>query len=151
MAIFAIRTTVGKESAVADIISNRAKARGLNIKAILVPSDVRGYIFVEAVDRSEVEAAARRLPHVATVLRSEIPLKDIEQYISEKPLVKDVKEGYIVEVISGPFKGERAKVTRVDKSKGEVVIELLEAPVPIPITVRMDAIRVIEKEEEEKE
>ncbi len=150
MSIFVVRTTVGKERAVADIIHSRARTRNLGVRAILVPSDIRGYIFVEAANRNDVEVATRKLPHVATILRSEISIKDIEHYISEKPLVKDIKEKYIVEVISGPFKGERAKVVRVDRNKGEVVIELLGAPVPIPITVRMDAIRVIEKEGEKE-
>jgi len=57
----------------------------------------------------------------------------------------------VVEIISGPFKREQAKVTRIDKTKEEVVVELLEAAVPIPITVKMDSVKVIRRETEEKE
>ena len=35
--------------------------------------------------------------------------------------------------------------------KEEVVVELLEAAVPIPITVRMDAVKVIRRESGEEE
>ena len=57
----------------------------------------------------------------------------------------------IVEIISEPFKKEKAKVVRVDRSKEEVVVELLEATVPIPITVKLDNVRVIRREKEEEE
>lgn len=51
-----------------------------------------------------------------------------------------------MELIAGPFKGERAKVIRVDESKEEVVLELIEAAVPIPVTVKADQVRIVQKE-----
>jgi len=62
-----------------------------------------------------------------------------------------IKKNDIVEIISGPFKRENAKITRVDKVKEEVVVELLESAVPIPITLKMDAVKVIRREGEEAE
>ena len=38
----------------------------------------------------------------------------------------------------------------VDKAKDEVVVELLEAAVPIPITVKIDAIKVIRRDHVEE-
>jgi len=63
----------------------------------------------------------------------------------------NIQKNDIVEIISGPFKREQAKITRIDKQKEEVVVELLEAAVPIPITVKMDAVKVIRRESEEDE
>ena len=63
----------------------------------------------------------------------------------------NIQKNDIVEIISGPFKREQAKITRIDKQKEDVVVELLEAAVPIPITVKMDAVKVIRRETEEKE
>jgi len=55
-------------------------------------------------------------------------------------------------MISEPFKKEKAKVVRVDKQKGEAVVTLLEAAIPIPVTVKLDNIKVIRREsDEEKE
>jgi transcriptional antiterminator NusG len=54
--------------------------------------------------------------------------------------------GDIVEIVGGPFKGERGKVTRLNKQKSEVIVELLEAAVPIPITLNLDSIKVVGKE-----
>ena len=67
----------------------------------------------------------------------------------------NIQNNDIVEIISGPFKREKAKITRIDQQKEEVIVELLEAAVPIPITLKMDSVKVIrrdgEKSAEEKE
>jgi len=56
-----------------------------------------------------------------------------------------------VEVVSGPFKGMKAKITRVDKTKEEVTLELLEATFTLPITVHADYVRLVEKAKKESE
>ena len=56
-------------------------------------------------------------------------------------------EGDIVELIAGPFKGEKAQVQRIDEGNDQVTVELYEATVPIPVTVRGDQIRVLDSEE----
>ena len=63
----------------------------------------------------------------------------------------NIQKNDVVEIISGPFKGENAKVQRIDQIKEEVIVELLEAAVPIPITVKLDSVKVIRREKEEKE
>ena len=57
----------------------------------------------------------------------------------------ELNDGDIVEVIGGPFKGEKGKVKRYDETKGEVTIELIEVTVPIPVTVNAGLVKVIEK------
>ena len=59
--------------------------------------------------------------------------------------------GDVVRIIAGPFKGEKAKVTRLNLQKAEVVLELLEAAVAIPITLGLDSVKVIGKKEAEEE
>ncbi|HEX2065409.1 MAG TPA: transcription elongation factor Spt5, partial [Candidatus Thermoplasmatota archaeon] len=59
--------------------------------------------------------------------------------------VAKIAEGDIVELVSGPFRGEKAKVTRVDDTKEEITVELIESMVPIPITVKGEHVRVLEK------
>ena len=61
----------------------------------------------------------------------------------------NIQKNDIVEIISGPFKREKAKVSRIDQAKEEVVVELLEAAVTIPITVKLDSVKVIRRDKEE--
>ena len=65
----------------------------------------------------------------------------------------NIQKNDIFEIIIVPFKRENAKVTRIDEQKNEVIVELLEAAVPIPITVKLDAVKVIRRDTigEEKE
>ena len=60
--------------------------------------------------------------------------------------VVGIVEGDLVELVNGPFKGEKARVQQIDQAKEEITVELIEAMVPIPVTVKGDSVRVIEKE-----
>jgi len=53
--------------------------------------------------------------------------------------------------VVGPFKREKARVSRVDKTKDEVVVELLEAAVPIPMTLKLDAVKVIRRDTDDED
>ena len=87
------------------------------------------------------------------LLPKTVDYSDIKNMIVPEVAAINIEKGDIVEIIAEPFKKEKAKVVRVDKPKEEVVVELLEATVPIPITVKLDNVKVIrrEKEEEKKE
>ncbi len=46
--IFCLRTTIGQEQNVARLIQARARTKNVNIKAVLIPDQLKGYLFVEA-------------------------------------------------------------------------------------------------------
>ena len=54
-------------------------------------------------------------------------------------------------MIAEPFKKEKANVLRIDKQKEEVVVSLLGAVVPLPVTVKLDNVKVIRREDEQEE
>ena len=134
-----------------EMISARAESKALNVYALARPHGLRGYLIVEAADRDSVQEATFNLPYTKGIIGKTVTYDQIKNMI--EPKVEDVKieVGDIVEMITEPFKNEKAKVTRVDKTKGEVVVSLLGASVPIPVTVKMDNIKVIRREEKEKE
>ena len=78
-----------------------------------------------------------------------IPISDLDKTLKPKPIVTEVNRGDLIELIAGPFKGEKAVVKRVDLGKEEITVELYESVVPIPITVRGDHVRVVEKVEDQ--
>ncbi|AFK21666.1 transcription elongation factor Spt5 [Pyrococcus sp. ST04] len=148
--IFAVRVTQGQEENTARLIYSKVRTYNLPIYAILAPSKVKGYIFIEAPNKSAVDEAIRGIRHARGVLPGEIPFSEIEHFLEEKPAVSGLEPGDIVELISGPFKGEKAKVVRVDESKDEIVVELIGAIVPIPVTVRGEYVRLISKRQKEE-
>jgi transcriptional antiterminator NusG len=142
--IYAIRTTANKERNVATKIVDRIQKEHYDIKSLIVP-ELKGYILVEG-DKMDIDKAYRGVTHARGIVAGETSIAEIEHFLAPKPAVTNLEEGFIVEVTSGPFKGEKAKITRVDTTKNEITIELLEATVPIPITVPAESVRVLEKE-----
>jgi len=147
--IFAVRTTTGQERNVAKLVASKIEMNNIPIKAILVPETLRGYIFIEANGPHFVEEAITGIKHVRSRVPGIVSFSEIERYIVRKPIIEELSENDIVEIIGGPFKGMRAKITRIDTSKEEVILELLEATFTLPITVHSDYVKLVEKAEKE--
>lgn len=144
MGVYAVKTTKGQEKTVGDMIAERDNP---GVYAVLAPDDLVSYVLVEAEDKTAVQRAIDRIPHAHSMVEGETSMTEIKHFLTPKPSVSGVEEGDIVEIISGPFKGEKARIKRIDSSSDEVTVELYEATVPIPVTVRGDAIRVLDREE----
>ena len=148
--IFAVRTTAGQEKNVATLIAARAETNKLPIKAVLVPEMLKGYIFIEANGPHFVEKAIAGIRHVRSRVPGIVDFSEVERYIVVKPVIEELDEEDIVEVVGGPFKGMRARITRIDRSKEEVTLELLEATFTMPITVHADYVKLVEKAKKEE-
>jgi transcriptional antiterminator NusG len=143
--IFVVKTTTGQERNVARLISAKVEMSHIPIKALLVPETLKGYVFIEADGPHLVEEAITGVRHVRSRIPGLVSFSEIERYIIRKPVIEDLGEDDVVEITGGPFKGMRAKITRIDKSKGEVTLELLEATFTLPITVHSDYVKLVEK------
>lgn len=148
--IYTIKTTVGRENAVVTALANRVQKLGINVKAIFYPSELRGYIFVEIGDDVAIETILRGIPHIKGLIKKPVKIEEIKHFLEAKvPEIKIIR-GDIVEITGGPFKGERGKVIRVDEAKEEVTVEFLDVAVPIPTTISIDNVRLVERFEKEK-
>ena len=146
--IFALRTTANREDQVMDFVASNAVKKKLEVYSVVRPHGMRGYIFIEAATKTDAEQVAFNIPYARGILAHPVKYSEIEHMLEQVKHDMNIQKNDIVEIISGPFKRENAKVTRIDKTKEEVVVELLEAAVPIPITVKMDAVKVVRRETE---
>lgn len=149
--IFTLRATPNREDQVVDFITANVEKKGLKVYSIVRPHGMRGYIFIEAESRQDAEQAYFGVPYARGLLSKAVEYEEIEQMLEPVSAAVNIQKNDIVEIISGPFKREQAKVVRIDKTKEEVVVELLEAAVPIPVTVSLDSVRIIRREEEEED
>ncbi|OGJ11898.1 transcription elongation factor Spt5 [Candidatus Pacearchaeota archaeon RBG_16_35_8] len=151
--IFIIKVTTNKEEKAVDIISERAEKKKINVYSVSRPHGLRGYVLLEAEDRESAEEAVFNLPYVKGIVGKTIGYEEIKNMVEPSATTVSIKEGDIVEMISEPFKKEKAKVLRIDKQKEEVVVSLLGAVVPLPVTVKIDNVKVVrrDKDEENKE
>lgn len=143
--VYAVRTTVGQERNVLMMIGTRVLSEKLPIKAILAPETVKGYIFVEATAPHHVLKAISGIRHVRSMVPGPLDFSEIESYIVTEPMIKKLRIGDLVEIVAGPFKGEQAKITRIDQGKEDVTIELLGVSYSLPLTVNADYLRPVAK------
>lgn len=143
--IFTVRTTVSQESLVVDILANKIRKEELSIYSMTAIPGIKGYILIEGDNEVTIRRGITNTSHVKGkgIVGGAVKVSDLDRLLEAKPLMKSIKEGMRVEVIAGPFKGEKAKVLRVNDTKEEVTIELLEAAVKIPLTLNAEQIRII--------
>ncbi|MEF8831910.1 MAG: transcription elongation factor Spt5 [Candidatus Thermoplasmatota archaeon] len=144
--VVAMKTQINQERSVADYIASWAKDKDMGVFSILVPKPVRGYIFIEAMNPSIVDEVCDGTRKAKGIIDGDTSIEEIEHFLAPKLAVEGITEGDIVELSAGPFKGEKARVTQIDEDNDEITVELFEATVPIPVTVRGDHVRVLEKE-----
>nr|AIF14660.1 transcription antitermination protein (nusG) [uncultured marine group II/III euryarchaeote KM3_67_F03]AIF14767.1 transcription antitermination protein (nusG) [uncultured marine group II/III euryarchaeote KM3_67_H09] len=156
--LYMLKTTIGQEQKIANEIHARISGTGSlrdvqgEVFAVIHPRLMRGYIFVEASAKHHVEKLIGRAGGVTTpmrgcskVLPGEAPLGVVSNYLEPKSATAGIEVGSVVEIRVGHFKGNRARVTGVEEGKEEVTVELFEAAVPIPITMRADNVHVTER------
>lgn len=144
-ALLAIKTFRGYEREVADSLTSKAEDSPGTIFSLMVPSAMRGYVFVEGMSFDGVSDMLKGIRKARGLVKGETSLKEVEPLLEPKVTVEGFVEGAIVELVSGPFKGEKARVKRIDQEKEQITVELIEAVVPIPVTVRGDNVRMVEK------
>lgn len=142
--IFTLKTVVGRENIVIDSIASKAKMENIPVQSLIHPQEIKGYVFIEG-NIGDVEKVSHGLPHVRGIIKNPIDIKQIQKFLQPKTIVIELNVGDVVEVVGGPFKGEKGKVTRYDNVKREVTLELLETAIPIPVTISVEFVRVLEK------
>ncbi|MCK5342784.1 MAG: transcription elongation factor Spt5 [Candidatus Heimdallarchaeota archaeon] len=143
--IFAVRTTTGQEKGVAILIAEKAVSVGANVTAVMAPESLRGYVYIEAPSQRDVLVSIAGLRHVRGKVVGKVSIEEIEHVLIPRSPTEGLEEGDFVEIIRGPFKGEKARVTQIIANREEVVLQLLESTYPIPIRVHGDFIKIIEK------
>ncbi len=139
--LFAVRTTGGQEKIVMRLLEARIKMGKINIQSVVLLSDLKGYVVVEAQDVSAMFDAIQGIRHVRGQLRGELTYNEIDKYLIKKSTVSELAVENTVEIIGGPFKGMKATITRVDQEKEEVI--LLDATYQLPVTVDANYLKLV--------
>ncbi len=153
--LLVLKTQIDQEKEVTRSLFAKAAQGEKDIYAILSPIGLRGYVFVEGMNTDRLQEKTRDIKKARSFVvkkdsgqmtPAETTLGEISPYLVPVSAVVGIEEGDIVELVNGPFKGEKARVQKIDQAKEEITVELVEAMVPIPVTVKGDSVRVIEKE-----
>ena len=165
--LYIVKTAIGSEKKVSQEMHARMSGTGSlqssigEIFSVLHPTQMRGYVFVEASAKHHVEKLIGRvggkdrssrgvvnttpLKNAKGVLGDEVPLQDVLPYLEPKSATSGIEIGCLVEIVSGAFKGEKARILAVADTKEEISMELYEADIPMTLNMRADHVRVIER------
>ena len=152
--IFAVRTTIGREKAVQELIFNRLRTINPvpDLKAILISENYRGYVFIEAIHQRDVLHICNGVPHVKGKIVGSIPFDSIMGVIKPEKNIFIMEEGDIVEVTSGLFQNNKARIIKMPKdkegAKEEVTVRLLDSDSPITVKIHADYLKLFEKKQE---
>ena len=141
--LYTYRVTAGQEAIVSDLLQKKIEKTGAAIKAIIVSPRLRGYVLVEAPDDITAKSIIANVPHIKGALHKPMQIGDIKDLLESKPVEIILNKGDLVEIIAGAFKGEKAKVVRIDKE--DATVELIEVAVPIPVTIKLNTLKVMPK------
>lgn len=145
MSLYAVKTTANQEETVASMVGNRGKDE---IHGAVASEDMVSYIIVEASSKGVLERVLEEIPHSRGIVRGgEVSISEIEHFFQPSSDVKNISESDLVEITDGPYSGEKAVVKRIDESNEQITVELAEATVPIPVTMRGDQVRVLDSED----
>jgi transcriptional antiterminator NusG len=144
--IHTIRVTSGQEKIISEILMKKARAEKLDVYSIVHVENVKGYLFVESNDENTMVKLIQKVKHVKGFLKRTVTVAEIESLVkAEKKPALIIEQGDLIEMSSGPFKGERAKVLKIDETKDEITVELMEVAVPIPVTVKSKMVKLFQK------
>ena len=142
--IYTVKTVVGREKVVIEAMATKVNSEKLKINTLVHPEEIRGYVLVEG-ELEDVERVVKMVPHVRGMIKKPVEIAQIQRFLQPREVEIELKPKDIVEIIGGPFKGEKGRVVRYDKVKREITIELLEVAVPIPVTVSVEFVKLLEK------
>ena len=142
---FIVRTTGGQEYTVARLIENRVATKKINILSVVVFDNIKGYIVVEAMDGNALMEALSGLKHIRGQLKGETSLEDVENLLVKKPSATELGIDDVVEIIGGPFRGMKARISMIDYDKQEARVVLLDAQYQLPVTIDINYLKLHQK------
>jgi transcriptional antiterminator NusG len=132
---FAIRTTGGQEENTANFIYKNSILNKNQVYSIIFLTSQKGYLIIESKSGQDIREAISGIKHVKELVPGLLKVEDFEKLLIKKPAITEYIVGEVVDIVMGPFKGMKAKITKIDLSKMEVTVMLLDAPYPLSLTV----------------
>ncbi|MHB1440665.1 MAG: transcription elongation factor Spt5 [Cuniculiplasma sp.] len=153
--IIAVKSNVGKELEVAlNLVNSDEKdleerleinpGAKREVMAIMSPYELRGYFYLETMHPDRIPYLGRSMRNFKGVVAGSIEIQEISDQLTPKPAVAGLDLGSFVELVKGPFKGEKARIMHIDAEKEEVTVQFIESAMLIPVKVKAEDIRVIE-------
>ena len=143
--IFAVKTTSGRELDVALIVERRvlelSEKVDTGVMSIVVAPGIKGFVFIETRDPVNLPKLLQNVKYASSSRFLRVSLNEIVNTLKPKMAVEEISTGDEIEIMRGPFRGMKARVVSIDKSKNTLTVNLLESAFSIPITIPISYVK----------
>lgn len=144
---------MGQEKSLARMTDLKANKEGSGVYAILIPDSLRGYCFVEGETQMDIEKAFSGIRVISgrAVANKPVSIEELSDFLIPRSSIEGLAQGDIVEIVDGPFKGLKAKLTRIEDSSQEITAELLDSAMSLPVKIHADYVKRIKSAVEQEQ
>ncbi len=140
--IFTLKVAPGQIELVSAILKNKSKE--LPIYSIISLPNIKNYLIVEANNDNTLKRAIADITYIKknSMTIGYVSDKELESLLHLESVMEKLKPGAIVEIKSGYLKGEKARIIRDNPTKEEVTVEILDATIKMPITIKAETVKL---------
>ena len=145
MPIYLFRAKKGQEKSLAKLADLKGSKKDSGVYAVLLSEAHKGYAFVEGYSQMKVETSLAGVKPLSAraVGTGEVPIEELAGLLNPRPAIEGLEIGAIVQIVDGPFKGLKAKLTRVEDSSQDITVEVLESSMTLPIRIHADYVKKV--------
>lgn len=144
--IFTLKIAAGQLGLVSAIL--KTKAKELPIYSIIMLPNIRNYLIVEANNENTLKRAIADIPYVRknSLNIGHVSDTELDSLLHLESVMEKLKQGAVIEIKNGYLKGEKARILRVNPTKEEVTVEILDATIKMPITIKAETVKLYQSE-----
>ena len=145
MPIYLFRAKKGQEKSLAKLADLKGSKKDSGVYAVLLSEAHKGYAFVEGDSQMKVETSLAGVKPLSAraVGTDAVPIEELSGLLNPRPAIEGLEIGAIVQIVDGPFKGLKAKLTRVEDSSQDITVEVLESSMTLPIRIHADYVKKV--------
>lgn len=143
--IFTLKVGPGQLELVSAILKNKSKE--LPIYSLISLPNIKNYLIVEANNDNTLKRAIADIPYIRknSMTIGNVSEKELDSLLNLESVMEKLKPGAIVEIKSGYLKGEKARIIRDNPTKEEVTVEILDATIKMPITIKAETVKLFQE------
>jgi len=143
--IFTLKVSPGQMELVSAILKTKSKEMPI-LSVILLPN-IKNYLIVEANNENTLKRAIADIPYIRknSLTVGNVSEKELDSLLHLESAMEKLKPDAVVEIKNGYLKGEKARIIRVNPTKEEVTVEILDATIKMPITIKAETVKLYQE------
>jgi len=143
--IFTVKVATGQMELVSAIL--KTKAKELPIYSIISLPNIKNYLIVEVNNENTLKRAIADIPYIRknSLTVGDVSEKELDSLLHLESVMEKFVPDAVVEIKSGYLKGEKARIVRVNPTKEEITVEILDAAIKMPITIKAETVKLYQE------